>query len=190
MANKKAVFVCGSGGSGKSTISNKYFNDYSIIDVDIIYENLLISNGLGLKIEKFTKYQTEIANSLFEKSKELNDLNFIESINSGLNIVIDSIGRDFDIILSQRQILTKFGYETYMIMVYAELENCIERVKLRNRSYNEIITINSWYMAYSNISKFKKEFKDKFLMVFNDDNNYETKIDIFIGNSNDKKTII
>ncbi len=37
MKNKKAIFICGSGGSGKSTFSKKYFSEYTLIDVDIIY---------------------------------------------------------------------------------------------------------------------------------------------------------
>jgi adenylate kinase family enzyme len=34
MKSKKAVFICGSGGSGKSTTANKWFNEFDIIDLE------------------------------------------------------------------------------------------------------------------------------------------------------------
>ena len=48
MASKRAVFVCGSGGSGKTTFVNKYFSNFIQINLDIIYERLLIENGFEL----------------------------------------------------------------------------------------------------------------------------------------------
>ena len=69
MKDKKAIFICGSGGSGKSTFSSTYFPNYTIIDVDIIYESLLIENGLGLQIKNFNEEERKLATELFEKSK-------------------------------------------------------------------------------------------------------------------------
>jgi GTPase SAR1 family protein len=55
MKNKIAIFVCGSGGSGKTTFCNKNFNNFVQINVDIIYERLLIESNLGLKIKDFNE---------------------------------------------------------------------------------------------------------------------------------------
>jgi predicted kinase len=190
MKNKKAVFICGSGGSGKSTFANKYFFDYSIIDIDIIYEQLLIKNNLGLKIKNFNEVDTKIAADLFEKSKSLNDKKFYKSIENGDNIVIDSIGRDASIILYQRNILEKCGYSTYMIMLYADLEECIHRVENRNRVYSKNITVDSWYLAYSNISFYKKEFSERFILIYNDIVDWKTKFEIFMNKDINKKLIV
>lgn len=190
MKNKIAIFICGSGGSGKSTFSKKYFSDYTIIDVDIIYEDLLIAAGLGLNIKNFNKEQTEQAAELFEKSKSLNDKKFNETIETGQNMIIDSIGRDYEIIMFQRNHLEKMGYTTYMIMMYAELEECVNRVESRERTYHKNITIDSWYLSYSNISIYKREFGKRFLLVFNDDTNWKSKFQIFIDNDINKKTIV
>lgn len=190
MKNKTAVFICGSGGSGKSTIAKNQFSKFTIIDIDLIYEKLLINTNLGLDIKNFSKEENELASNLFEKSKSINDQNFNKSVEIGENIVIDSIGRDPEIILYQRSYLEKMGYVTFMIMVYAELETCLKRVEKRNRVYTENITIDSWHLAYTNISVFKKEFKDRFMLLYNEDTNRKEKIKVFINEYNNKKDLI
>ena len=190
MKTRKAVFICGSGGSGKSTMAKEWFSDYIIIDLDLIYEQQLIDNNLGLRIKDFSEEDVKIAQTLFEKSKGLNDDKFNKSIELGKNIVIDSIGRDSEVILHQRSYLEKMGYITFMIMVYAELETCIERVENRDRVYNKNITIDSWYLSYSNISIYRREFNDRFVLSYNDDSNRKAKIDVFINEYNNKKDII
>ena len=192
MKNKKAIFICGSGGSGKSTFSNKYFSEYTVIDVDIIYEELLIESGLGLKIKDFNDSDTIHASNLFEKSKSLNDAKFNKCVSNGENIIIDSIGRDASIIMYQRNFLEKNGYTTYMIMMYAELEECVKRVENRERVYSQNITIDSWYLSYSNLVTYKKEFKDRFMLVCNDsiDTDWKSKFQIFIKEDKHKKTIV
>lgn len=191
MINKRAVFICGSGGSGKSTIAKTYFSDYTIIDIDIIYESLLIESGLGLEIKQFNLEEQKISFELFEKSKVLNTIKLTESIAKGDNIVIDAIGRELDVILYQRELLEKSGYSTYMIMVYADLDICINRVENRLRRYHESLTIDSWYKSYSNISAFKREFGNRFILISNDEPvDWKSKFQIFINKHNTNKTII
>jgi predicted kinase len=170
MGNKLAVFVCGSGGSGKTTFVNQHFESYKQINVDIPYEELLNNSGLGLKINEFNTEQLNKAAEFFERAKDISYLTLIESIETGEDIVIDSIGRYSDYVLQQRRQLELNGYNTIMFMLYAPLELCIERVNGRNRVYDESITVDSWYLSYSNIVNFKKEFSDDFYLVFNGEN--------------------
>ena len=167
MKNNTAIFVCGSGGSGKSTFTKNNFSDFVHVDVDIIYEELLISNNLGLNIKDFNKEQSIIADSLFEEAKALNNKKLTEAILKKENIVIDGIGRDSDIILNQRKYLENHGYDTFIIIIYADLEICIKRVEQRDRVYKQIITEDSWYLSYNNIGTYKKEFGDKFTLIYN-----------------------
>ena len=171
MKNKIAIFVCGAGGSGKSTFTKTHLNDFINIDVDIIYEDLLISNKLGLKIKDFNKNECILAANFFEKSKKLNDIKYEESIKTGKNIVINTIGMDSNIILFQRKHLENLGYTTHMIILYADLEVCIDRVERRERVYNQSIIKDSWYRCYNNIGTYKKEFDNKFKFVY-DINNF------------------
>ncbi len=193
MSNKTAIFICGSGGSGKSTITNEYFSDYKIVDVDIAYEKLLIEHKLGLNIRSFTKTQNEISSILFEQAKVLTDTIFTNIVLNGENVVINSVGRNVNTLLSERNFLEKNGYVTYMIMLYADLDVCIKRVELRDRSYHKNVTIASWYESYSHIVEYKKEFNDRFLLINTEDDcifNWKTKFEIFISKGNSKKTII
>jgi dephospho-CoA kinase len=186
MKNKIAIFVCGSGGSGKSTFIKNNLNTFVHIDVDIIYERLLIESGLGLKIIDFDVDKTKYAYSLFEKAKIENDELFYNSISNSKNIVIDGIGRDSNIILNQRKYLENYGYDTFMIIIYADLEICIKRVEQRDRVYKQTITEDSWYLSYNNIGTYKKEFSNKFKFIY-DTNNFV--LNDFIKLKNNKNLI-
>ena len=191
MINKRAIVLCGSGGSGKSTIYQNYFSDYVVVDVDILYEELLNEYGLGLDIKNFNFEQIELSNSLFEKAKQLNNEKFNEYVSENKNIVVDGVGRDVEVILNQRNLLEKCGYTTYMIMVYADIDVCIERVENRNRSYSKRLVIDSWHESYRNISEYKEQFKDRFLLVHNDEiNDWKCKFQIFINKQSKNKAII
>jgi len=190
MTNKTAIFICGSGGSGKSTMAKTQFPEYVIIDIDLIYERLLIENNLGLRIKDFSDGNNSLANTLFEKSKILNDEKFKKSVELGYDIIIDSIGRDSEVIMSQRSYLEKMGYTTYMIMTYAELDTCVSRVEARDRVYKPNITVDSWYQSYSNISTFKKEFGERFMLIYTDNADWKSKLDVFIYKNNNKRGLI
>lgn len=190
MRNKKAIFVCGSGGSGKTTFSNENFPEYTKINVDLIYEDLLIKSGLGLKILFFNEEEMTKAYKLFEEAKELNNSLFFEVSKTGGNMVIDGIGRDPDILLGQREYLGKLGYDTYLIMLYADLDLCIKRVELRERIYKTNITVDSWYLAYGNIPVYKKEFNDNFLLICTDKECQSQKLDEIKCSSGSKKRML
>ncbi len=170
MGNKLAVFVCGSGGSGKTSFVNQHFGSFKQVNVDIPYEELLNNSGLGLKINEFDTDQLNKAAKFFEEAKDMSYSTLINSMELGEDIVIDSIGRYSDYVFQQRRQLALSGYHTIMFMLYAPLELCIERVKNRNRVYDESITIDSWYLSYGNIVNFKREFSDDFHLVFNGEN--------------------
>jgi hypothetical protein len=107
------------------------------------------------------------------------------------NIVIDTVGRDIELIQKQREKLHVNGYKTIMFMLYVPLDVCIKRVKGRDRVYDESITIDSWYLSYGNIVNFKREFLDDFHLIYNDEiTNTREKILILLEglmrNSNNK----
>jgi hypothetical protein len=58
-----------------------------------------------------------------------------------------------------------------MVMLYSDLEVCIDRVERRERVYNQSIIKDSWYRSYNNIGTYKKEFDNKFKFVY-DINNF------------------
>jgi predicted kinase len=190
MKNKIAIFVCGSGGSGKSTFIRNNLKELVHIDVDIIYEELLISHNLGLKIKNFNESDTKLSNKLFEKAKQLNDCKLQSAISLNQNIVIDGIGRNSDTILLQRKYLESVGYTTYMVVMYAELDVCINRVESRERVYKQNITEDSWYLAYNNIGTYMKEFGNNFLFIYGGSMDYRSKLNAFLKNPKVAKIIL
>lgn len=185
MKKKRAIFICGSGGSGKTTFVKNRLSEYHNVNVDTVYERLLIENGLNLRIKDFDDNQKKLAAELFEKSKGISTDNLLSGVKEGLNIVIDTIGRDPNLILDQRMFLEKNGYLTSMIMLYSSLEMCIERVEQRERVYERNLTIDSWYLSYNNIGIFRKEFNDRFILIFNENVDIlNNKVDLFINGDN------
>jgi hypothetical protein len=103
---------------------------------------------LGLKIKDFNEYQLVHAARLFELAKVENDSIFYESVSNSKNIVIDGIGRDSNIILNQRKYLENFGYNTFMIMLYVDLNNeaaikLYTSIGFINNNYNLLYRIQS-----------------------------------------------
>jgi predicted kinase len=190
MKNKIAVFVCGSGGSGKSTFVRENLENFIHIDIDLIYEELLISNGLGLKIKNFNEHEMKLSNILFDEAKKLNDIKLQNSVDNGYNLVIDGIGRDPDVILLQRKYLETSGYGTFMVMLYSDLDVCINRVENRERVYPQNITKDSWYLSYNNIGTYAKEFGNNFLFIYNEVENYKGKLNEFLTPKIETKTIL
>ncbi len=181
MRRKKAFFVCGSGGSGKTTFVKERLSDYHNVNVDSVYEELLIKNGLGLKIKDFNEEQKKVAAGLFEDAKQITTEILFTGVKEEKNIVIDTIGRDSNLILNQRIFLENNGYTTFMIMLYSSLETCIERVEQRERVYGQNLTVDSWYLSYGNITTYKREFNDRFVLIFTENNDtLNNKIDDFI----------
>ena len=56
--------------------------------------------------------------------------------------------------------------------------------------YNKNITIDSWHLAYSNISIYKNEFKEQFMLIYNADIDWKSKFQIFINKDTIKKTLV
>ncbi len=181
MRRKKAFFVCGSGGSGKTTFVKERLSDYHNVNVDSVYEELLLKNGLGLKIRDFNEEQKKVAAVLFEDAKQITTEILFTGVKEEKNIVIDTIGRDSNLILNQRIFLENNGYTTFMVMLYSSLETCIERVEQRERVYGQNLTVDSWYLSYGNITTYKREFNDRFVLIFTENNDtLNNKIDDFI----------
>ena len=52
MSNKLAVFVCGSGGSGKTTFVNKHFGSFNQVNVDIAHVVITLMETIIITINK------------------------------------------------------------------------------------------------------------------------------------------
>ena len=95
-------------------------------------------------------------------------------IEGRLGLVIDSTGRDYDMIARHHNMLQQMGYDCYMVFVNTSLEVALARNARRERSIPEYITTNSWNGVQSNIGKFQRLFgMSNFIVVDNNKSDLE-----------------
>ena len=89
----KAIFLAGPAGSGKSYMSKQVLpQDFTIINVDDAYTELLKTNNLGLKQKDFTSDQLSQAAKLMGKAQKITREKYIESLKNLKNVIIDGTG--------------------------------------------------------------------------------------------------
>ena len=120
------LILCGPPGCGKSTIKNNLLREISIqtyinIDPDEI-RTVLMSQGVTFPDDKT---MAGITNNF---NKRISDF----SLESNYNIVFDTTGQNliamYDLLKQSRQ----KGYQIYFVVIWASLETCKRRVKMRN----------------------------------------------------------
>ena len=91
-----------------------------------------------------------------------------------LGLVIDSTGRDYDMIARHHNMLQQMGYDCYMVFVNTSLEVALARNARRERSIPEYITTNSWNGVQSNMGRFQRLFgMSNFIVVDNNKSDLE-----------------
>ena len=91
-----------------------------------------------------------------------------------LGMVIDSTGRDYDMVARHVQYFKAMGYDTYMIFVNTSLDVALERNRRRERTVPEYITTKSWKETQSNTGKYQRLFgMNNFIVVDNNKSDYE-----------------
>ena len=91
-----------------------------------------------------------------------------------LGLVIDSTGRDYDVIARNHNMLQQLGYDSYMVFVNTSLEVALARNARRERTIPEYITKSSWEGVQNNIGKFQRLFgMAKFIVVDNNKSDLE-----------------
>lgn len=166
----KAIFLVGSGGSGKSYISKKIFgNDAKVVNSDDLFEFLLVKNKMD-KIINSSAPDYEKKMELRNKAKELTQKRHLLYVNGFLPIIIDGTGSRYEETMSQRQFLENMGYDTHMVFVNTSLETALERNRRRERQVPEEAIEQAWYAVQENLGGYQEEFSDRMFIVNNNDN--------------------
>ena len=169
----KAFFLAGGPGSGKSFVTASAFagSGLKLVNSDLAFEKDLKKAGLSLKMPDEEEY---FRNIIRQRAKRTAITQLDTYIKGRLGLVIDSTGRDYDIIARNASMLKQLGYDCYMVFVNTSLEVALERNKRRERSIPEYITTNSWNGVQSNIGKFQRLFgMNNFLVVDNNKSDLE-----------------
>tara|TARA_A100001391_G_scaffold166867_1_gene127078 strand:- start:259 stop:945 length:687 start_codon:yes stop_codon:yes gene_type:complete len=169
----KAFFLAGGPGSGKSFVTSSAFagTGLKLVNSDVKFERDLKKANLSLKMPDEEAYFRDLIRKSAKKFVITQLDNYIKG---RLGLVIDSTGRDYDMIARQHNTLKQLGYDCYMVFVNTSLEVALQRNARRERSIPEYITTNSWNGVQSNMGKFQRLFgMSNFLVVDNNKSDLE-----------------
>ena len=169
----KAFFLAGGPGSGKTFVTSSAFagTGLKLVNSDVKFERDLKKAGMSLKMPDEEEY---FRNIIRQSAKRFVISQLDQYIKGRLGLIIDSTGRDYDMISRQHNQLKQIGYDCYMIFVNTSLEVALARNARRERSIPEYITTNSWNGVQNNIGKFQRLFgMSNFLVVDNNKSDLE-----------------
>ena len=169
----KAFFLAGGPGSGKTFVTSSAFagSGLKLVNSDIAFERGLKKVNLSLSMPD---EETYFRNIIRQKAKTLTITQLDKYVDGRLGLVIDSTGRDYDMISRHHNMLQQMGYDCYMVFVNTSLEVALARNARRERTIPEYITTNSWNGVQSNIGKFQRLFGMRnFIVVDNNKSDLE-----------------
>jgi shikimate kinase len=163
----KAFFLAGGPGSGKSFVARNVFTGTGLkfVNSDTFFERSLKNAGLSLTLPDEEQYFRDMLRTQAKARAENQASLYVQG---RLGLVIDSTGRDYNVIHNQASQLKQLGYDCYMIFVNTSLEVALERNAKRERTVPEYITKTSWQSVQNNIGKFQNFFgMENFIVVDN-----------------------
>ena len=169
----KVFILAGGPGSGKSFVTKSVFagTGLKVVNSDTYFERELKKASLSLQMPDSEEMQRQ---TLRAKAK-LTALTSLQTYMRGrLGMVIDSTGRDYDMVARHVQYFKAMGYDTYMIFVNTSLDVALERNRRRERTVPEYITTKSWKETQSNTGKYQRLFgMNNFIVVDNNKSDFE-----------------
>ena len=167
------VGIVGDIGSGKTFVTQSAFagTGLKIVNSDSAFERNLKKANLSLNMPDEEEY---FRNIIRGRAKQTAIAQLDKYVEGRLGLVIDSTGRDYDIIARNHNMLQQMGYDCYMVFVNTSLEVALARNARRERTIPEYITKSSWEGVQNNIGKFQRLFgMAKFIVVDNNKSDLE-----------------
>jgi predicted kinase len=169
----KAFFLAGGPGSGKTFVTSSAFagSGLKLVNSDIAFERGLKKANLSLSMPD---EETYFRNIIRNRAKAITITQLDKYVDGRLGLVIDSTGRDYDMIARHHNMLQQMGYDCYMVFVNTSLEVALARNARRERTIPEYITTSSWNGVQSNMGKFQRLFgMSNFIVVDNNKSDLE-----------------
>ena len=174
----KAFFLAGGPGSGKSYVVRRTTGGLGmrIVNSDEAFEKRLKDAGYSLDTRKMADIERDRIRDVAKKTTKRLQQNYIDG---RLGLIIDGTGKDYDEITNQARQLEALGYDTHMIFVNTSLDVALQRNAERPRKLAEPLVVQSWNDVQKNIGKFSNLFKNRFIIVDNNDPNEPPHIEVF-----------
>ena len=137
----KAFFLAGGPGSGKSFVTNSAFagTGLKVVNSDTTFERNLKKANLSLNMPDEEEY---FRNIIRGRAKQTAIAQLDKYVQGRLGLVIDSTGRDYDVIARNHNMLQQLGYDCYMVFVNTSLEVALARNARRERTIPELSLIH------------------------------------------------
>ena len=178
----KAFFLAGGPGSGKSYVVGNTTAMFGmrIVNSDEVFEKMIKSAGMTMKMNTpLGKKQEPERDKLRDTAKRITLARQKNYIEGRLGLIIDGTGKDYNKIEGQMRELQQLGYESHMIFVNTSLDVALERNQKRDRTLPEPIVVKSWNAVQKNIGKFSQLFKNKFIIMDNNDKDENVIKDVY-----------
>ena len=177
----KAFFLAGGPGSGKSYVVAKTTKMFGmrVVNSDDVFEKLVKTAGMSMDMRNYTKAQEKRRDELRDIAKRVTRTREKNYVEGRLGLIIDGTGKNYDKIEKQMRELQQLGYDSHMIFVNTSLDVALERNQKRPRKLPEPIVVKSWNNVQKNIGKFQNLFRDRFIIVDNNDPNEPPHIEVF-----------
>ena len=178
----KAFFLAGGPGSGKSYVVGRTTAMFGmrIVNSDEVFEKMIKNAGMTMKMDTALGRQQEPErDKLRDTAKRITKLRQANYIEGRLGLIIDGTGKDYNKIEGQMRELQQLGYDSHMIFVNTSLDVALERNQKRPRKLPEPIVVKSWNNVQKNIGKFQNLFRDRFIIVDNNDPDEPPHIEVF-----------
>lgn len=160
----KSVFVIGGPGSGKSSVSELLglkAMGFVSVNSDEAFTHLLQKAKLSLKMPP---EEEEKRSAVRTRAKEITATKFSKAIDGRLGIIIDGTGEDFRKVNGIHENLRGLGYESYLVVVYANLETAKRRNAARPRSIPEDVLEKKWFGVQNNLDDFLTSFDNSLII--------------------------
>ena len=177
----KAFFLAGGPGSGKSyvvTRTTKMFG-MRVVNSDDVFEKLVKASGMNMDMRNYTAAQEKRRDELRDIAKRVTRAREKNYVEGRLGLIIDGTGKNYDKIEKQMRELQQLGYDSHMIFVNTSLDVALERNLKRPRKLPEPLVVKSWNNVQKNIGKFQNLFRDRFIIVDNNDPNEPPHLEVF-----------
>ena len=170
----KAFFLAGGPGSGKSFVTHSAFagTGLKVVNSDTTFERNLKKANLSLNMPDEEAYFRDL---IRKGAKKVAIAQLDKYVQGRLGLVIDSTGRDYDVIARNHNMLQQLGYDCYMVFVNTSLEVAMVRNTERERTVPPEIVKNNWNTVQQNIGKFQRLFGQQKMIII-DNNKADEKI--------------
>jgi adenylate kinase family enzyme len=167
-ARRKAIFLAGGPGSGKSYVSKATTQGlgFKHVNSDDLFEKGLEKAGLEKTPENIYSPQGQ---SIRDRAKKSTAGREAQWAKGRLGLVIDGTGKDPDKIKAHSEKLRKMGYDTHMVFVNTSLETAQARNRQRDRTLPDDVVAQMHAQVQGNIGHFQQHFGSENMHVVDND---------------------